>query len=106
MSEMRIIHFLKISGMIANDKKPEFEKTVRYTCELLPDECLVKNLSEESFYAGTYYFFSEWNTETALRKFIQSDEYHLIRSAYDVLGVLRKIDIGYNVEIKTIRINH
>jgi hypothetical protein len=105
MSELYTIHFLKISGMIADDRKSEFENTVRYACGLFPDECLVKNLSAGIFEADTYYFFSQWATETALRKFIQSEEYHLIRSAYDVMGDLEKIEIGYDVEIKTIHIN-
>jgi hypothetical protein len=106
MSELQIIHFLKISGMIVEGRQREFENTVRYACGLLPDQCLVKNLSAEIFATDVYYFFSEWETESALRKFIRSEEYQLIRTAYDVLGVLYKIDIGYHVEIKTIHINH
>jgi quinol monooxygenase YgiN len=106
MSDLSIIHFLKISGMIVQHKKREFENTVKYACGLMPYECLEKSLSAEIFSADTYYFFSEWSTEDALKKFVQSEEYQLIRSAYDVLGVLHKIEIGYHVEIKTIRINH
>jgi hypothetical protein len=106
MSDLRIIHFLKISGMIVQHKEREFEHTVRYACGLMPDDCLEKTLSAEIFADNTYYFFSEWSTEHALRKFIQSEEYQLIRSAYDVLGILDKIEIGFHVQIKTIRINH
>jgi hypothetical protein len=105
MSELQIIHFLKISGMITDFKKREFENTVRYACELLPDECLVKNLSAKIFAADTYYFFSQWANETALRHFMQSEEYQLIRAAYDAMGILEKIEIGYHVEITTIHIN-
>jgi quinol monooxygenase YgiN len=92
--------------MIVQHKKREFENTVKYACGMMPVECAVKNLSVEIFAVDTYYFFSEWTSETALRKFTQSEEYQLIRSAFDVLGVLHKIDIGFHVEIKTIRINH
>jgi hypothetical protein len=106
MSDLSIIHFLKISGMIAQHRKREFENTVKYACGLMPDDCLEKTLSVEIFADDTYYFFTEWSTEPALRNFTQSEEYQLIRSAYDVLGVLHKIEIGYYVEIKTIRINH
>ena len=106
MSELQIIHFLKISGMISDFRKREFENIIRDVCELFPDECLVKNLSAKVFAADTYYFFSQWNTETALKKFIQSEEYQLIRTAYDVMGVLEKIEIGYHVEIKIIHIHH
>jgi hypothetical protein len=106
MSELQIIHFLKISGMISEGSRREFENTVRHACGLFPGDCLVKNLSVEIFTDDTYYFFSQWETETALRKFIQSEEYQLIRTAYDVLGVLEKIEIGYHIEIKTIRIHY
>ena len=92
--------------MVVEGRHREFENTVRYACELLLDQCLVKNLSAEIFTADVYYFFSEWATESALRKFIQSEEYQLIRTAFDVLGVLYKIEIGFHVEIKTIHINH
>jgi hypothetical protein len=106
MSDLRIIHFLKISGMIVQHSKREFENTVKYACGMIADECLEKKLSVEIFNRDTYYFFTEWSTEEALKKFIQSEEYQLIRSAYDVLGVLHKIEIGYHVAIKTIHINH
>ena len=106
MSDLRIIHFLKISGMIVQESKYEFENTVKYACIMMPHECLEKKLSVEIFNGDSYYFFTEWSTEESLKKFIRSEEYQLIRSAYDVLGVLHKIEIGYHVEIKTIHINH
>jgi len=106
MSELDIIHFLKISGVIVQHKRPEFESTVKYACGLIVHDCLEKSLSVGVFSTNTYYFFSEWVSETALKKFIQSEEYQLIRTAYDVLGFLQKIEIGYHVAIKTIRINH
>jgi len=105
MSELKIIHFLKISGAIAEEKKVEFENTIRYAIGRLNDQCLVRQLSAGILENGGYYFFTEWVTEPALKKFILSEEYHLIRTAYDVLGVLQKIEIGYNVQIQTILIN-
>jgi hypothetical protein len=106
MSDLSIIHFLKISGMIVQHSKREFENTVRYAFGLMPEDCMEKTLSTDIFENDTYYFFARWSTETALRKFLHSEEYQLIRSAYDVQGVLLKIEIGYHVEIKTIRISH
>jgi hypothetical protein len=106
MSDMSIIHLLKISGMISEKKKREFENTVKYACGLIPDECLEKSLSAEIFEPDTYYFFSSWSSESALIKFMKLEPYQLIRSAFDILGVLHKIEIGYHVEIKTIRISH
>jgi hypothetical protein len=106
MADMNIIHFLKISGMILQHRKHEFENMVKYACGQLPEECIEKNLAIEISDAATYYFFAAWCSETALRKFIASEEYQLIRSAYDAMGILHKIEIGYHAEIKTIHINH
>ena len=106
MSDLSIVHILKISGVIAQHRALEFESTVKYTCRIMPEECLEKTLSSDIFEKGVYYFFARWSTEAALKKFIDSEEYQLVRSAYDALGVLEKIEIGYHVALKTIRINH
>ncbi|HET7000719.1 MAG TPA: hypothetical protein VFI33_05410 [Puia sp.] len=92
--------------MILQHKQREFEKMVKYACGLMPVECIDKNLSVEIFTGDEYYFFSQWTTEPSLRNFIHSEEYQLIRTAYDVMGVLHKIEIGYHAAIKTIRIIH
>ena len=106
MSELSSLHFLKITGLIDRQKKDEFEGTVKFACALLSPECIERSLSVEILFGDHYYFFVSWSTEEALRIFIQSNEYQLVRSAYDALGVLEKIEIGYNAEIKTIHIHH
>jgi hypothetical protein len=106
MSEISIIHFLKITGMIDGQKKNEFERTVKFACGPMCSECIEMSLSVEIAFNEVYYFFISWSSEKALRIFIDSNEYQLVRSAYDALGVLQKIEIGYNAEIKTIHIYH
>lgn len=106
MSELSIMHFLKITGQIDRQKKNEFEGTVKFACALISPECTERSLSVEILFGDNYYFFMSWSTEKALRLFMQSNEYQLVRSAYDALGVLEKIEIGYNAEIKTILIHH
>ena len=106
MSELSCIHFLKITGQIDGQKTNEFEVTVKFACALVSHDCIERSLSAEILFGDYYYFFMSWSTEKALRLFIQSNEYHLVRSAYDALGVLEKIEIGYNAEIKTIYIYH
>ena len=106
MSELSSTHFLKITGQIDRQKKEEFEGTVKFACALLSSECIERSLSEEILFGLHCYFFVSWHTEIALRLFIGSNEYQLLRSAYDALGVLEKIEICYNAEIKTIYIHH
>ncbi len=63
--------------MVAQRSKFEFENTVEYTYGMLPGDCMEKTLSADIFENDTYYFFASWSTETALRKFINSQEYQL-----------------------------
>jgi hypothetical protein len=106
MTGLSRIHFLKISGLVDRLKKNEFENTVRFACGMMSAECTTKSLSAELLFGNEYFFFTSWSTEEALRLFVQSDEYQLVRGAYDALGLLQKIEIGYNVEIKRILIQH
>jgi hypothetical protein len=99
------IHSLKISGWVKEQKKFELEDTVKFACGLLSDKCVEKSLSMESLFGDQYYFFTSWSTEKALREFIESEEYQLVRSAFDALGVLQKIEIGFDNKITTILIH-
>jgi hypothetical protein len=105
MSELSRLHFLKISGTVDPQKKMEFESAIKFACGLMLPQCIERSLSTEILFGHQYYFFTSWFTENALRKFMQSEEYQLIRSAFDALGTLRKIEIGYNLVIKTIHIH-
>ena len=104
MSEFSSIHFLKITGLIERQKKDEFEVAVDFAYAQLPTGCTEKSLSVEKLFDERYYFFVSWATEKALTSFIQSNEFQLVRSAYDALGELQKIEIAYHAEIKTILI--
>ncbi len=105
MSVESRLHFLKISGWAYEHKKFELENTVKFACGLVSDECIERSLSMESLFGDKYYFFTSWITEEALRKFIESEEYQLVRSAFDALGVLQKIEIGFDNKITTIFIH-
>jgi hypothetical protein len=105
MSELSSIHFLKITGLIERQKKDDFEVAVNFACAQLPVECTEKSLSVEKLFDNQYYFFVSWSTEKALESFIQSNEFQLVRSAYDALGVLQKIEIVNQAQVKTIFIH-
>jgi hypothetical protein len=104
MLEIDNVHFLKISGIVDKFKKSEFIGTVKFACNLLPSDCIERSLANEILEEDLYYFFSLWSTRTALRGFMESEEYQLIRGAYDALGILKKIEFGYGNEIRRIRI--
>ena len=106
MIEIDDMHFVKISGMVSDSKKSEFIHTVKFACNLMSTACMERSLSNEMLEENTYYFFSSWSTESALQEFMQSNEYQLIRGAYDAIGTLNKIEFGYGNKIRRIRINH
>jgi quinol monooxygenase YgiN len=81
-------HFLKVSGEIAGNKGKEFEQTIRFVFNQLPPECTERSLSLDIHNEGHYFFFSLWLNERALKKFLNSEEYQLIRGAYDALGAM------------------
>ena len=76
----------------------------KFCLRTITGECTEKSLSVEMLFGNRYFFFVSWSTEEALKSFIRSNEFQLVRSAYDALGVLQKIEIAYNAEIKTIHI--
>jgi len=100
------MHFLKISGVVERTKKIEFEQTVKFVFGQFTADCMERSLSAEIFDEDTFYFFTTWKSEDALKKFMESEEYQLVRGVYDALGVLEKIEFGYGAEINTIHINY
>jgi quinol monooxygenase YgiN len=86
MDERHPLHFLKISGDIGNNKEKEFEQTIRFVFNQLPDDCIDRNLTQDTFNMGHYVFYSVWHNERALLKFMKSEEYDLIKGAFETLG--------------------
>jgi hypothetical protein len=106
VSETSKMHFLKISGIVHGIKKPEFEQTIKFVFGQVTKDCIERSLAAEVQSENAYYFYTTWKSEVALKKFMESEEYQLVRGVYDALGVLEKIEFGYDVEINTIRIGH
>jgi hypothetical protein len=86
MEEKHTGHFLKISGEISNTKKKEFEQTIRFVFNQMPQECLERNLGTDVHNENRYHFFTLWTDEKSLVKFMETDEYQLIKGAYSALA--------------------
>jgi hypothetical protein len=86
MEEKHNEHFLRISGVISNAKKKEFEQTIRFVFNQMPPECLEKNLTVDVNNENCYYFFTLWTDEKAKVKFMETNEYQLIKGAYSALA--------------------
>jgi len=86
MNERHSFHFLKISGDISSHKEKEFEQTIRFVFNQLPDECTDRSLLQDAFQVGHYTFYSVWQNEQALLKFQKSAVFDLIKGAFETLG--------------------
>src|SRR3954469_15359056 len=79
------LHFLRMSGDVAENKHREFEQTFKFVFNQLPGECIEHSLSEDVFVNGHYHFFSLWLTRSSMKLFIASVEFQLLMGAYFTL---------------------
>lgn len=94
MDEKIICYFLKISGWVHDSKKKEFEQTIRFVFNQLPQECFQRNLTNDKNAGELYSFSSLWINERSLLKFMESQEFLLIKGAYSALGALKTVIHG------------
>ena len=79
-------HFLRISGYVPGNKRREFEQTIKFVFNQLPEDCIEHSLSADVFVEGHYHFFSIWLTDSAMKLFMASVEFQLLTGAYYTLG--------------------
>ncbi|HTS43038.1 MAG TPA: antibiotic biosynthesis monooxygenase [Puia sp.] len=94
MNEKQSVHFMKMSGDIGRGKEKEFEQTVRFVFNQLPDECIERSLAQDIFNKGHYSFYSVWHDQNSLFSFLKSEEFQLIRGAFDSLGHFENVING------------
>jgi hypothetical protein len=94
MEEKNICYFLKMSGWVQNAKRKEFEQTVRFVFNQLPSECLQRDLTIDGATGDQYLFNTLWLSQNSLLKFMESEEFILIKGAYSALGALNKVEQG------------
>lgn len=80
------LYFLKVSGSVAAGKQREFQQTVQFIFNHLPSDCLNRNLTLDIYNHNLYHIFSLWKSEDALRHFKESNEYELLKGAFQTLG--------------------
>jgi hypothetical protein len=99
-------HFLRISGDVPENKRKEFEQTIKFVFNQLPDECIEHSLSRNVFVDGHYDFFSLWVTGSSMKLFMASVEFQLLTGAYFTLGDEEKIVHGPMADIQTFRVTN
>jgi quinol monooxygenase YgiN len=81
------IYSLKITGSIIGEKHKEFQQTVQFVFNHLSPGCLVHALALDVFQPNVYHLFTMWNSKEALALFKISNEYQLLKGAYQTLGL-------------------
>ena len=96
-------HFLRVSGDVPENKRREFEQTLKFVFNQLPGECIEHSLSLDVFVAGHYHFFSIWISARSMKDFMASMEFQLITGAYFTLGGEEKTVHGPLADIQAFR---
>ena len=97
-------HFLRVSGDVPENKRREFEQTLKFVFnQLPPGDCIEHSLSEDVFVDGHYHFFSIWISGKSMKAFMASMEFQLITGAYFTLGGEEKTIHGPLADIQAFR---
>src|SRR5688572_9051796 len=81
------IYFLKITGSISWEKHREFQQTVQFVFNHISAGCLVHVLALDVFKPDLYHLFTMWSSREALAIFKRSNEYQLLKGAFQTLGL-------------------
>lgn len=80
------LHFLKISGVIHAEKHHEFQQTVQFIFNQLPQQCVKREFSIDIHNADLYHIYTLWQSEQSLIAFKFSNELNLLSGAFQTLG--------------------
>jgi quinol monooxygenase YgiN len=100
------LYFLKISGNVSAGKHREFQQTVQFIFNHLPSGCLGRNLALDVHHANLYHIYSLWDSESALEAFKNSNEFELMRGAFQTLGAYEETMAGKLAETQLFELNY
>lgn len=80
-------HFLKMTGWVPQNKRKEFEQTFRFVEIQRSPDCLHFKLTVDIFTPNEYHFFSVWPSKESLEAFCVSQEFQVLRGAFQTLGL-------------------
>jgi len=84
------MYYLKLSGLIPEEKQMEFEQTYRFVATQIPKSCTSFSISKDVLNEDTYYFTSIWSSSESLHNFSQSPVFLMLLGAFNALGKLRE----------------
>jgi hypothetical protein len=99
------LYFLKISGTVRPGKQREFQQTVLFIFNHLPNTCISRNLALDLHQANLYHIYSLWRSRKALLTFRASNEFELLKGAFETLGVYHESIHGVRTDINLFEVN-
>jgi hypothetical protein len=103
--EQNNVYFIKISGTVSAVKQREFQQTVQFVFNQLPSDCMSSNLSLDVHIPELNHLFSLWKSEKAVRVFEESNEYQLLKGAFQTLGSYKGAMVGKWVDIQSFELD-
>ena len=74
------------SGTVGENKRKEFEQTVKFILNHVPAGCTRRDFSIDVNVTGRYHLLIGWDSLEALNAFKSSDEVRMLQGAIDTLG--------------------
>lgn len=103
--EQDSLYFLKISGTVSAGKQREFQLTVQFVFNHMPSGCVNHNLTLDVYSPELYHVYSLWNSEISLYAFGSSNEFELIKGAFQTLGSYKDTMSGRWADIQLFEVN-
>ena len=100
------LYFLKISGIASAGKQREFQQTVQFVFNHVSSDCVNHNLALDVHTPDLYHLYSVWNSEDALYSFRTSNEFELIKGAFQTLGTYYDTMSGRRPNIQIFELDH
>ena len=100
------LYFLKISGTVSAGKQREFQQTVQFVFNHLSPGCISHSLALDVHMHDHYHVYSSWNSEASLTAFKRSNEFELIKGAFQTLGSYKDTMSGRWAQIQLFEINY
>ncbi len=101
-------YVLRVSGIVNDNNRREFEQTVQFIINHLPSTCVTHELSVDVHQPGEYHFLTLWKNLESLNSFKEGAEFNMLNGAFETLGrqygcfegLMTEINPGHLGEVK------
>lgn len=98
--QFAIMYLLKIKGVVAKNKKLEFNQSLNLLINQFPPKWHKVYVANDIVNDELYYFNSVWETMDELQDFLADEKYKVLKGAFKVLGSDHDVSIS---EVKSIK---